>query len=223
MTNLLFAPPALGTVLSLTGLPGGSNKVHDRSPYGNSGTIVGATWVRLPSGLWYLDFDGVDDKVDCGDKTNLEITTEDFSLLAWIYCTDYTGDHRTIIGGSGLDAVHWQVRKTSGAIVIAKPSAALATAADTAMPTDTWVMLGLVFNSHQTTDNLQYYLNGNTDGLVSFNYDFSGALRYVGRGNNGNSWAFAGAIALPRIFKGIMLSALDFKNIYDWEKHLFGV
>lgn len=222
MTNLLFAPPALGTVLSLTGLPGGSNKVHDRSPYGNSGTIVGATWVRLPSGLWYLDFDGVDDKVDCGGKTNLEITTEDFSLLAWIYCTDYAADHRQIFGGS-LSAVGWRIAKTSGKPLLTKSDIANAPAANTTISLNAWIMLGLVFNSHQTTDNLQYYLNGNTDGLVSFNYDFSGALRCVGKGNNGNSWAFAGGIALPRIFKGIMLSALDFKNIYDWEKHLFGV
>lgn len=60
---LVFDPPELGTVLSLTGLPGGGSKIYDRSIYGNHGTITGATWKRLPSGLVYLDFDGTDDKV----------------------------------------------------------------------------------------------------------------------------------------------------------------
>jgi len=37
--------------------------LKDYSRFGNHGVITGATWVRLPSGLWYLSFDGLDDKV----------------------------------------------------------------------------------------------------------------------------------------------------------------
>ena len=44
----IFNPPQLGCVLSLTGLPGGGNKTYDRSPYGNIGTIIGATWMSCP-------------------------------------------------------------------------------------------------------------------------------------------------------------------------------
>jgi len=69
--NLVFNPPILGCVLFLSGLPGSSSKIYDRSPYGNHGTITGATWKRLPSGLWYLDYDGTDDYVNCGDDTSL--------------------------------------------------------------------------------------------------------------------------------------------------------
>ena len=64
--ELIFDPPELGSVLYLTGLPCGGSKIYDRSPYGNHGTITGATWKRLPSGLWYLDLDALDDYVDCG-------------------------------------------------------------------------------------------------------------------------------------------------------------
>lgn len=59
--------PPIGCGLDLPGLPGGGNKIYDRSPYGNIGTITGATWVRTPGGLWALNFDGTDDYVDCGD------------------------------------------------------------------------------------------------------------------------------------------------------------
>jgi len=83
MKNLLFAPPALGTVLSLTGLPGGSNKIQDRSSCGNSGAIIGATWVRLPSGLWCLYFDGVDDHVDIPHHSSLDIV-DYITIKFWV-------------------------------------------------------------------------------------------------------------------------------------------
>ena len=52
--KIVLNPPALGTVLFLSGLPGSGNRIYDRSPYGRLGVITGATWKRLPSGLWYL-------------------------------------------------------------------------------------------------------------------------------------------------------------------------
>jgi hypothetical protein len=36
---------------------------YSTSPAGNNGTITGATWSRLPSGLWVLNMDGSDDIV----------------------------------------------------------------------------------------------------------------------------------------------------------------
>lgn len=38
----------------------------DRSRYNNHGTITGATWEQLPSGVWAMNFDGSDDYVDTG-------------------------------------------------------------------------------------------------------------------------------------------------------------
>lgn len=40
-----------------------SATIRDLSGYNNHGTITGATWVRLPSGLWVQSFDGTDDEV----------------------------------------------------------------------------------------------------------------------------------------------------------------
>ena len=67
----LFLPPDLGTVLYMPGLPQGGGVIHDRSPYGNHGTIDGPTWDRNAQGLWYLDHDGTDDYVDCGSDASL--------------------------------------------------------------------------------------------------------------------------------------------------------
>lgn len=79
--ELLSHPPPLGCVLCLPGLPGGGSRIHDRSPYGNHGTITGATWKRLPSGLWYLDFDGTDDYINCG--TNSSLFPDICTIKAW--------------------------------------------------------------------------------------------------------------------------------------------
>lgn len=72
---------ASGCVLYLRGLPGKGLKAWDSSGQGNHGTIVAATWERLPSGLWVMKLDGTDDYIDIPDVFNsLAVGT----LLAWI-------------------------------------------------------------------------------------------------------------------------------------------
>jgi len=78
-----LSTPAIGCGLDLPGLPGGGNKIYDRSPYGNISAITGATWKRLPSGLWYLDFDGTDDYVDCGNFTPAGDADKQLTVLYW--------------------------------------------------------------------------------------------------------------------------------------------
>jgi len=56
--------------------------IYDRSGKSNHGTITGATWERLPSGLWVQSFDGINNKVDCGSGTSLRIQV--LSLFGWI-------------------------------------------------------------------------------------------------------------------------------------------
>jgi hypothetical protein len=65
---------------------------NDESGYGNDGTIYGAKWVEGKFGK-ALKFDGVDDYVDCGNDTSLNLT--DFSIEAWIKAE----------GGSGSDGI----------------------------------------------------------------------------------------------------------------------
>jgi len=82
--KLVFNPPELGTVLSMPGLPGGGSKIYDRSPYGHIGTITDATWKRLPSGLWYLNFNGTSALVDCGNIASINAAQTDFTIRFWI-------------------------------------------------------------------------------------------------------------------------------------------
>jgi hypothetical protein len=82
---------------------------------GNNGTFKGTdepSWGQLSSGLWYLDFDGSDDKVTVGD-TNEDIKT----FACWISADDITtralidfdsGTHSVEINGSStITATGW--------------------------------------------------------------------------------------------------------------------
>jgi hypothetical protein len=56
----------------------------DKSKYNNHGTITGAVWQRLPSGVWVMRLDGVDDKVDCGNPASLNSLTGVQTHMAWM-------------------------------------------------------------------------------------------------------------------------------------------
>ena len=64
---------------------GSGTIAKDESGHGNDGTIHGATWTTGVSGK-ALQFDGVDDYVDCGDPADgsLDFGTGDFTAEAWI-------------------------------------------------------------------------------------------------------------------------------------------
>jgi len=68
-----------------------STKAVDISKYGNNGTIYGATWTTGKFGS-ALEFDGVDDYVDCGSDSSLTFGTSDFSWEGWFYLNDWTDD-----------------------------------------------------------------------------------------------------------------------------------
>jgi len=77
------ATAASGEVLILHFDEGSGTIAKDESGRGNDGTIHGATWTTGISGK-ALQFDGVDDYVDCGNDASLNIIG-DMSIEAWVY------------------------------------------------------------------------------------------------------------------------------------------
>jgi hypothetical protein len=77
-----FEPDA-NTVLWLPGQDDAySSTIRDRSGNGNDGTITGATWTPNSQGLWYLDFDGGDDKIVVADSPSLQLSN--WTLKMWV-------------------------------------------------------------------------------------------------------------------------------------------
>lgn len=214
--NGLSAPP-IGSVLHLLGLPSGGNKVYDQSPYGNSGTIIGATWKRLPSGLWCLDFDGVDDNITITHNTILNFDDE-ITIELWIYSASDVANAAYVINKGGNFAIlphyencclystldgNWQKIVDAGG----------------AAAKSAWVHLAVTYDAGDTGD-AAFYKNGavgNTasgkDGTITTN---TTAIKV------GVDGSYKGYIALPRIYNRA-LSALEIQNSFNREKHLFGV
>mgnify|MGYP000548297286 CR=1 FL=1 len=74
--------------------------VKDYSIYGNDGTIYGATWTKEGYIRGCLDFDGVDDYLNCGGDHSLDCTNA-ITISEWLYARSFTheggGDFPTSI------------------------------------------------------------------------------------------------------------------------------
>jgi len=85
-------------VLDLPFSEGIGNIAHDRSLYGNHGTIYGASWVDGKIGK-ALNFDGIDDKVVISDAPSLNLT-DAITLAAWVKADPVQGPAARIIDKS---------------------------------------------------------------------------------------------------------------------------
>lgn len=76
---------------------GAGNILHDRSGNGNHGTVKGAKWVKNGA-VYALQFDGIDDEVDCGAGPSLDLR-QNVSITAWVYAHPITVRHEPGIAG----------------------------------------------------------------------------------------------------------------------------
>ncbi len=89
----VFAPPPIGSVLYCPGFPGFGSTIIDRSGKENHGTLVGATWARLSSGLPIISFDGTDDYVNFGAPASLNTAAQSWSVGMWFNSSNATNQY----------------------------------------------------------------------------------------------------------------------------------
>ncbi len=216
--DLIFNPPQLGCVLSLTGLPGGGSTIYDRSPYGNIGTITGATWVRLPSGLWCLSFDGTDDYISITDNSSLDlvnaVTTEQ-----WVCPSVTLPTEDKYLVCKGADKYMMQHR-SSGLFRLYIAGATIDINSTTQGLANTWYHVVGTYNKVTA----YVYVNGVQENSVASNtaIDTDNNNLTIGAFPLGLTSDFAGKIALIRVYNRA-LTALEIQNLFNREKHLFGV
>lgn len=220
--ELVFNPPELGCVLYFPGLPGGGRIIYDRSPYGNTGTIVGATWVRLPSGLWVLSFDGQDDRIIL--STLFDIVPSDFTLELWFNSQGNTGAERLLVFKQNVinedrflltvhadERIRWLTEGGNGGNKYAWSAAISQT---------TWYHLTAI---HKVGQALSLNLSGViTTGDVADTIGAGADTDLAIGANDDGGGPFKGLIALVRIHNRA-LSALEIQGHFNREKHLFGV
>ena len=221
--KLTFRPPPPGCVLSLPGLPGGGSKLFDRSPYGNPGTVNGATWQRLQSGICPLSFDGVDDYIDCGNN-NAFNATGDFTIEAWLKVNNPAA--------SVAQGIAW--KKAANAFTAANGWGAYV------QQGQLYINYGKVGGGYQdkgvpfTSTQWTHIAVGKCGGSVFWIYNGVPSPIQTVTGNPevnsvslllgkiGGTNLLTGMMAYPRIHRRA-LSPLEARRHFDAEKELFGV
>ena len=202
-----------------------SATIRDRSGKGNNGTITGATWGRLPRGLWYLDFDNVDDVVNCGHNASLALTG-DMTFEFWVKpnSTDATKDVFSKAAFQ-VDGFEIYLGYNAGAgrhQIYYRTSQALAnqTSATTASES---LQVGVIQHVRVTRSGATalFYIN---DILVSKSENgthidpVANAARdlLIGKAPVNNA-PLNGSLYLPRVYNAVVNSH------FNQERHLFGV
>jgi hypothetical protein len=116
VTNGSLWQPVYGTdddlVLYLPFSEGTGTITYDRSPYGNDGSISGATWASGKYGS-ALKFDGVNDNVNLGDTTSLRINTS-MSIESWVLSNGSQTGTGIIISKYGTDRGYYLGIESAG-------------------------------------------------------------------------------------------------------------
>lgn len=231
-----YPPAESNCVLYLPGLPGQGATIWDRSKEGNDGTIYGATWKRLPSGLWYLDFDGINDTVVVSAATTFENIFDGGGTLAvWVKPrSDGESDAgkiiSTYVAGKGW---YLGIREQDAGLVKLRFWYEFSTVDGRWVTTNTVVKIGvwslvlLTYNADSVDNDPTILVNGTSVALTEAQTpqgtrsSDAGQDLYIGDRVDSNA-AYDGGIALPRLFSATLAISLR-NSIRPQERHLFGV
>jgi hypothetical protein len=179
---------------------------YDSSAYGNDGIITGATYVGSANTMFgdALNFDGVDDYVDFGSDTSLELANK-FTIELWVKRTDKTNFERFLshsinastyayeVGVDYLNPNQWRLRLNSDDVTLKVEMAGQA---------GQWIHVAFVYDNSLASDNMKIYENGTL--VASGDYDKSlanhGTLRTNRQGKD----------------DGWLKSTIDEVRIYDY-------
>ncbi|WFB35168.1 glycosyl hydrolase family 28-related protein [Kiritimatiellota bacterium B12222] len=164
--NVAGLPPA-NCILDMKLDLGHGSIAYDSSPYNNLGALInGPLWV---SGATGLEFDGVNDYVDCGNDGSLNFgSTTDFSIgfQAQIEPTSYT--YATLLGKKLTRAVNrpgYHMRLEGHKLVVAVSDGVNQVQAVSAMDVDDGVWREYSFDADRDGD-LIIYIDGVQDGAA---------------------------------------------------------
>ncbi len=227
-------PTVLDSVLYLPGLPGFGPTIYDysitaRTGTPNHGAISGATWTRLPSGLWGLSFDG-DDYVNITNSTTMRFLTGGL-IFAWVNATSLATVNRRIIdkstNTSALNGYYFSGVADATSITVSVSDVGTFSSAG-ALVTGKWILVGT--NINNTARKIYSSVSGavadvtSVAGGVTLPADAAVDVR-VGnragasdRGWIGNIW---GTRMIPAHPVANDLGVLN--TVLNRERHLFGI
>ena len=124
-----------------------------------------APWLNTYS----LDFDGVNDVVQCGLTPSFEIT-DSFSASAWVKL-DTLGTQRGIVGKFTSGALGWHMRIQSTNIIrfvfATNGSNYFGADSTTTLATDTWYHVVITYDGSQANTGMKIYINGSLETMTT--------------------------------------------------------
>ena len=221
---------ARGLVLDAINQLGGASPspttLHDFSRYRSDGTITTASWTQLPSQLWALEFNQANpDHVVIPDTfTQLDFTSEDFSIIIVVNADDFAGEGMLICRGQlATSGYRLQLRNVGRLDFFTSQNLAeqYSRTSNGSLVIGTWYTLGL--SRHGVSVRL--YING-VDSTSTVGLHFSPTTNSrdftIGTYDDLAVDTFDGKIALLHVFN-YALSPAQHRAIYHSTKWLFGV
>ena len=215
---------------------------------GNDGTIVGATYRQLPTGLNYLDFDGSDDKITVGAAATFKFLhgAEDtsnfkFTIKFWMFVTSFTDDYWGLVGTNDVDSLQtgtdlWldnrsgipRTRRLMAAITNSSGTTIVfSDAGNSSYPNDaSWHHIVWSYDQTPATGNSITYVDTtakSTDNKSAQTPDTGNPTRALVIGRVANDGSHYGGIALPVIIKDVAWTQAQITDNRNQERHLFGV
>jgi hypothetical protein len=215
------------SILYYSGEAGDQATVKDMSGSGNNGTITGATWKTLPSGLPYLDFNGTSNKVvSVSNLPASVIGTNSRYLEFWAKMDAETADHQDIaVFGVEADSTNF------GAIILHQGGAdhwyfwgGGASDIDTGVDVTFAVWQHHLLGFDTAGNKIYWFINGAAiiDGTVKNLINTSASPLYLGTHMAVGDYWIDGGIALPRLSSTAPSLALA-TNHFNRERGFFNV
>jgi len=228
--NLLIGGP----ILALPTQEGAGATVSDISGCGNHGTITGATWVQLPSGLWVLHYNGTSHKVDIPYHDGLNQTIFSFccwaifdsfaaaydmlaqQLGSWLFCTSQAGDGKGFLWLNPMCAEHHAYHHT----IQSDTAVGILSTGVPYFVAFTWDSV----NKDTIPTNTKVLVNGvdvtTIRLLTHVGFDIAAAIITLGR--NGNNDRHVGQMWGHRYFPRLVSDA-EWLEIYNREKGFMSI
>ena len=229
-------PPHTNSVLWMPGQDDPqSATIRDRSGSGNDGVINGATWTQTSKGLWYLDYDAIDDITTIAASASFEnIFDGGGTAIAWINPGSDGETSAGVIFNIGALFNPWAISAADEAGGFIKirlfyrwDGTSYDTKSTTAnIPINIWSHIAFTYDADSAGDAAILYFNGTSSALttstsIGTRLSGSGEILYIGNVDAGDR-TFDGGLALPQLVSSI-LAATKIAGIYNAQRHLFGV
>ncbi len=226
-----------GTGVTLTvirGYHGSTPATHDTNKdifvwVPNNGTIIGATWKRLSSGIYYLDFDGIDDQVDCGTDSSLDFVATDFSLELCVKETARSVSFvaplmSNLVGNTGIElSIQGDLWVTPGALVVVLngDGGTYEGLTTTVLTLGAWYYIAITYA--WATKALETYINGLPVASLTSDRDVDSTAANFNFGirPSVNVYDYNGGIALPLAIPQLR-TPQQVQNRYNQIRHLIG-